>query len=141
MDRGSSAVECQTRNQESLGSNPPSVPFQSLGIFVLSTTPQFTRLYFAWLECFPEKLRWCWNEQVCQGVTCKRFERFNGLDTALYKTYLYIFFQEFACNGTVVEHPEYGEVIQLQGDQRQHISQFLKKVGLAREDQLKVCTC
>ena len=47
--------------------------------------------------------------------------------------------QEFACNGTVVEHPEYGEVIQLQGDQRQHISQFLKKVGLAREDQLKVC--
>ena len=46
--------------------------------------------------------------------------------------------QEFACNGTVVEHPEYGEVIQLQGDQRQHISQFLKKVGLAREDQLKV---
>ncbi|KAI0227703.1 Eukaryotic translation initiation factor eIF1 [Lamellibrachia satsuma] len=46
--------------------------------------------------------------------------------------------KEFACNGTVVEHPEYGEVIQLQGDQRQHISQFLKKVGLAREDQLKV---
>ena len=26
-------------------------------------------------------------------------------------------FQEFACNGTVVEHPEYGEVLQLQGDQ------------------------
>ena len=52
-----------------------------------------------------------------------------------------VLLQEFACNGTVVEHPEYGEVIQLQGDQRQHISQFLKKVGLAREDQLKVCTC
>ena len=51
-----------------------------------------------------------------------------------------VLLQEFACNGTVVEHPEYGEVIQLQGDQRQHISQFLKKVGLAREDQLKVCT-
>ena len=28
-----------------------------------------------------------------------------------------ISFQEFACNGTVVEHPEYGEVLQLQGDQ------------------------
>jgi len=26
--------------------------------------------------------------------------------------------KEFACNGTVVEHPEYGEVLQLQGDQR-----------------------
>jgi Translation initiation factor SUI1 len=46
--------------------------------------------------------------------------------------------QEFACNGTVVEHPEYGEVIQLQGDQRQNISKFLKQVGLAREDQIKV---
>lgn len=48
--------------------------------------------------------------------------------------------QEFACNGTVVEHPEYGEVIQLQGDQRQNISKFIKQVGLAREDQIKVCT-
>ena len=36
---------------------------------------------------FPEKLSWCWNEQVCQRVKCKgkRFERFNGLDAALYK--------------------------------------------------------
>ena len=50
-------------------------------------------------------------------------------------------FQEFACNGTVVEHPEYGEVIQLQGDQRNHIKDFLKKVGLAKEEQLKVCDC
>jgi len=40
----------------------------------------------------------------------------------------------------VVEHPEYGEVIQLQGDQRQNISKFIKQVGLAREDQIKVCT-
>ncbi|KAK3611197.1 hypothetical protein CHS0354_009449 [Potamilus streckersoni] len=46
--------------------------------------------------------------------------------------------KEFACNGTVVEHPEYGEVIQFQGDQRQNISEFLKKVGLARPEQLKV---
>ena len=34
-------------------------------------------------EYFPEKLRWSWNEQVCQGV--KHFERSYGLDTALYK--------------------------------------------------------
>ncbi|GFS14826.1 protein translation factor SUI1 homolog [Elysia marginata] len=32
--------------------------------------------------------------------------------------------KEFACNGTVVEHPEYGEVIQLQGDQRENIKSF-----------------
>ena len=36
MERGSSAVECRTRNQESPGSNPPLLPFPRLGIFVLS---------------------------------------------------------------------------------------------------------
>ena len=34
-----------------------------------------------WLECFPEKPSWCWNEQVCQGrKRVKRFERSNGLN-------------------------------------------------------------
>ncbi|NWX31832.1 EIF1 factor, partial [Notiomystis cincta] len=40
--------------------------------------------------------------------------------------------QKFACNGTVIEHPEYGEVIQLQGDQRKNICQFLVEVGQTR---------
>ena len=31
------------------------------------------------------------------------------------------FKKKFACNGTVIEHPEYGEVIQLQGDQHKNI--------------------
>merc|ERR1712062_923487 len=46
--------------------------------------------------------------------------------------------KEFACNGTVVEHPEYGEVVQLQGDQREKICQMLVKCGLVKHDQLKV---
>eukprot|EP00037_Helgoeca_nana_P011464 m.102962 g.102962 ORF g.102962 m.102962 type:complete len:112 (-) comp20847_c0_seq1:200-535(-) len=48
------------------------------------------------------------------------------------------FKKEFACNGCVVDHPEYGEVIQLQGDQRNDVCQFLTKCGLATGDQLKV---
>ncbi len=48
------------------------------------------------------------------------------------------FKKEFACNGTVVDHPEYGEVIQLQGDQRNNVCLFLTKIGIAKEDQLKV---
>uniref|UniRef100_A0A7M4FSV5 Eukaryotic translation initiation factor 1 n=1 Tax=Crocodylus porosus TaxID=8502 RepID=A0A7M4FSV5_CROPO len=48
------------------------------------------------------------------------------------------FHSKFACNGTVIEHPEYGEVIQLQGDQRKNICQFLIEIGLAKDDQLKV---
>ncbi|KAH0627222.1 hypothetical protein JD844_002716, partial [Phrynosoma platyrhinos] len=39
------------------------------------------------------------------------------------------FKKKFACNGTVIEHPEYGEVIQLQGDQRKNICQFLLEVS------------
>jgi len=46
--------------------------------------------------------------------------------------------KEFACNGTVIEHPEYGEVLQLQGDQRTKICGWLTKTGLVRSDQLKV---
>ena len=36
MERGSSVVECRTRNQVSPGSNPSLLPFGRLGIFVLS---------------------------------------------------------------------------------------------------------
>ena len=36
VERGSSVVECRTRNQVSPGSNTPLLPFQRLGIFVLS---------------------------------------------------------------------------------------------------------
>ena len=37
ITRGSSAVECRTRNLVSPGSNPPLLPFRRLGIFVLFT--------------------------------------------------------------------------------------------------------
>ena len=36
VERGSSVVECRTRNQVSPGSNPLLLPFQRLGIFDLS---------------------------------------------------------------------------------------------------------
>jgi translation initiation factor 1 len=48
------------------------------------------------------------------------------------------FKKEFACNGTVVQHPEYGEVVQLQGDQRNAICGFLVREGLVKKDKLKV---
>ncbi|XP_032700246.1 eukaryotic translation initiation factor 1-like [Lontra canadensis] len=49
-----------------------------------------------------------------------------------------VYKKKFACNGTIVEHPGYGEVIQIQGDQHKNISQFLVETGLAKDDQLKV---
>ncbi|CAF0952508.1 unnamed protein product [Rotaria sp. Silwood1] len=54
------------------------------------------------------------------------------------KRLLRAFKKKFACNGTVVEHQEYGEVIQLQGDQRTNVSQFLKEIGICQAEQLKV---
>uniref|UniRef100_A0A2K6PNE7 SUI1 domain-containing protein n=1 Tax=Rhinopithecus roxellana TaxID=61622 RepID=A0A2K6PNE7_RHIRO len=47
-------------------------------------------------------------------------------------------FKKFACNGTVIEHPEYGEAIQRQDDQRKNICQLLVELGLAKDNQLKV---
>lgn len=48
------------------------------------------------------------------------------------------FKKKFACNGTLIEPPEYGEVIQLQGNQCKNMCQFLVEVGLAKDDQMKV---
>ena len=36
--------------------------------------------------------------------------------------------KDFCCNGNVVEDPELGSVLQLQGDQRKNVSQFLVDV-------------
>ncbi|KAM9061315.1 LOW QUALITY PROTEIN: eukaryotic translation initiation factor 1b-like [Sarcophilus harrisii] len=44
---------------------------------------------------------------------------------------------KFACNDTAIERPEYG-VMQLQGDQRKNICQFLLEVGVLKESPLKV---
>lgn len=44
----------------------------------------------------------------------------------------------FACNGTIVEDEELGEVIQLQGDHRTKVQQFLIEEKIADKDQIKV---
>jgi translation initiation factor 1 len=38
--------------------------------------------------------------------------------------------KEFCCNGVVVQDPELGQVIQLQGDQRKNVSNFLVQVRM-----------
>ncbi len=39
--------------------------------------------------------------------------------------------KDFSCNGTIVDHPEYGPVIQVQGDQRQHVADLFKQIGIS----------
>ena len=101
MKRGSSAVECRIRNQLSPGSNSHLLPFRRLDIFIFYIDVP-VGVIAASLECFPEKLIRCRNEQVCQGATrVKRFQRSNELDTALYKKTTFTFF--FKVGKLVVE--------------------------------------
>jgi translation initiation factor 1 len=54
------------------------------------------------------------------------------------KKILKAFKKEFACNGTLIEDEENGEVIQLQGDQRTKISEFLLAEKIADKAMIKV---
>lgn len=40
--------------------------------------------------------------------------------------------QDFACNGTIIKDEAMGTVIQLQGDQRTNVSNFLVEHGIER---------
>ncbi|KAG5021002.1 protein translation factor SUI1 homolog 1-like [Glycine soja] len=46
--------------------------------------------------------------------------------------------KEFCCNGTVVQDPELGQVIQLQGDQRKNVSTFLMQAGIVKKEFIKL---
>ncbi|KAL5703399.1 hypothetical protein ACHQM5_028496 [Ranunculus cassubicifolius] len=46
--------------------------------------------------------------------------------------------KEFCCNGTVVQDPELGQVIQLQGDQRKNMSTFLVTAGIVKKEHIKI---
>ncbi|KAG1338651.1 putative protein translation factor SUI1 [Cocos nucifera] len=54
--------------------------------------------------------------------------------------------EEFCCNGTVVQDPELGQVIQLQGDQRKNVATFLvqemllgywKRAGIVKKEHIR----
>ena len=86
-----------------------------------------------------------------EDYTDKRIQRRNGRKTLTTvqgiaddynkKKLVKAFKKIFAWNGTVIEHPEYREVIQLQGEQRKNICQFLVETGLAKDDQFTGFKC
>ncbi|CEG73703.1 Eukaryotic translation initiation factor eIF-1 [Rhizopus azygosporus] len=54
------------------------------------------------------------------------------------KKILKSFKKEFACNGTIVEDPELGQILQLSGDQRLKIAEFLVSENIAKKTDIKV---
>ncbi|PPS18976.1 hypothetical protein GOBAR_AA01622 [Gossypium barbadense] len=62
----------------------------------------------------------------------------SGAGTKYYNKILKDLKKEFCCNGTVVQDPELGQVIQLQGDQRKNVSTFLVQAGIVKKDNIKI---
>jgi translation initiation factor 1 len=55
------------------------------------------------------------------------------------KLVLQYFKRQFCCNGTIVDDPKGGErILQLQGDQRVSVAEFLVEQGIVRKDLIKV---
>lgn len=48
------------------------------------------------------------------------------------------FTKEFNCNGTIVDDPQHGKIVQLQGDKRKEVADFLHHQGIAEREQIKV---
>ena len=48
------------------------------------------------------------------------------------------FKKRWGCAGIVIQDPEAGYVIQLQGDQRQHLTEFIVEERMAKEENIKV---
>ena len=70
---------------------------------------------------------------MCRVTTCQ------GLPEGLnWKKLLKALKKILACNGSIVEHAEHGKVLQLQGDQRTGLREFLVGEGIVSEDNLKV---
>ena len=60
VERGSSLVECRTRNQESLSSNPPLLPFRSLAFsFASRRLSRLSCIYDSGGHVSEESLRNC----------------------------------------------------------------------------------
>jgi len=55
-----------------------------------------------------------------------------------FKKVLKAFKKQFCCNGTIVEHLTLGKIIQLQGDQRNNVFQFLVDEGICKKDLVKI---
>ena len=46
--------------------------------------------------------------------------------------------KSFSCNGSIVVDEEYGAILQLQGDRRKEIAEFLYHEGIAEKDHIRV---
>jgi hypothetical protein len=51
------------------------------------------------------------------------------------------FKKNFSCNGAIAKDPELGQVIQLSGDQRANVKDFLVDEEICGDGQVRACAC
>ncbi|KAJ4454072.1 putative Translation initiation factor SUI1 family protein [Paratrimastix pyriformis] len=78
------------------------------------------------------------NPQVLLYPLCLRHQTLFFGSQIDFNKLLKAFRKLFNCNGTVITDPELGQVIQLQGDHRTDIAQFLVQEQLATRDKIKL---
>lgn len=81
----------------------------------------------------------CSNIRVQQRNGKKFITTIQGLATDLnIKKLLKAFKRNFKCNGAIIEDPELGNIIQLQGDQRQNVRDFLIDEEINEKDAIVI---
>ena len=77
--------------------------------------------------------------QFQQRTTRKCMTIIQGLAADLdFKKLVRHFKKTWNCNGTVIANEEWGQVIQLQGDNRKAVAKFLIEEGIALKDEIKI---
>jgi len=77
--------------------------------------------------------------QFQQRTTRKCISIIQGLPDDLdFKKLVRHFKKMWNCNGTVIQHEEWGQVIQMQGDIRKAVAKFLIDEGIALKEEIKI---
>ncbi|CUV04438.1 translation initiation factor 1 (eIF1), SUI1p [Cryptosporidium parvum Iowa II] len=54
------------------------------------------------------------------------------------KRLLKAFKKNFSCNGTIIDDPEHGPILQIQGDHRHNVARFLVGENIVNSDEIKI---
>ena len=76
--------------------------------------------------------------RVNQRTTRTYVTIIQGLSETEAKVHLPELKKSFHCSGTTQEHPEYGQVVQLSGDQRKDVANFLIQKCKVSKEKIKV---
>ena len=87
----------------------------------------------------PQRKKQMVHIQFQQRTTRKCITIIQGLAEDLdFKKLVRHFKKMWNCNGTVITHAKWGEVIQLQGDNRKAVAKFLMEEGIASKEEIKI---